>query len=284
MKKGFFKKILSTSIAASLCLGMVACGGTENKAESSKGEKNLLEEIKSKGKIVLGTSADYPPYEFHAEIDGKDTIVGFDIDIAKEIANDLGVDLEIQDMKFDSLVPALQAGSIDMVVSGMNPTPERAEVVDFSDIYYKAKHGILIKKSDKDTYKTKDDFEGLTVGVQKGTIQEELANTQMDGCNVKGLGKVPDLVLELLSGNAKAVVMEIPVADANAKANDELYVIEEPGFELDNEEEGSAIAVPKGSKELVDSIDNTIKRLIAEGKIDAFIVNANEVMDKEQAK
>lgn len=284
MKKGFFKKILSTSIAASLCLGMIACGGTENKSEGSKGEKNLLEEIKSKGKIVLGTSADYPPYEFHAEIDSKDTIVGFDIDIAKEIANDLGVELEIQDMKFDSLVPALQAGSIDMVVSGMNPTPERAEVVDFSDIYYKAKHGILIKKSDKDTYKTKDDFDGLTVGVQKGTIQEELANTQMEGCNVKGLGKVPDLVLELLSGNAKAVVMEIPVADANAKANDELYVIEEPGFELDNEEEGSAIAVPKGSKELVDSINNTIKRLIAEGKIDAFIVNANEVMDKEQAK
>ncbi|MGL4990759.1 MAG: transporter substrate-binding domain-containing protein [Sarcina sp.] len=276
MKNNIFKKLLMTGISLSLAFGVIGCGG------ESAGSN--LENIKKNGKIVLGTSADYPPYEFHTEIDGKDTIVGFDIAIADEIAKDLGVKVEIQDMEFASLVPALQAGTVDMVISGMNPTKERAEVVDFSKIYYKAKHGILIKAENKDTFKTKDDFNGQAVGVQKGTIQEELANTQMEGTTVKGLGSVPDLVLEVLSGNTAGVVMEVPVASANAKANDKLYVIEDPKFELVNEEEGSAIAVPKGSTELMDAINKTIDRLVAEGKIDTFIVEANDLMEKEQAR
>lgn len=288
MKKGIVKKLMALTMATSLCFGMAACGGSDssNKSEGSAGdkaEKTLLGEIKDRGTLVLGTSADYPPYEFKVSLDGKETIVGFDIDIAKEVAKDLGVELEIRDMEFDSLVPALQAGAVDMVISGMNPTQERAEVVDFSDIYYKAKHGILIKKADVDTYKTKDDFKGKTVGVQKGTIQEDLANTQMEGSVVKGLGKVPDLILELISGNAQAIVMEIPVAMANANANDKLYVIEEPGFELENEEEGSAIAVPKNSPELIEAVNKTIARLVSEGKIDTFIVDANTLMEKEHA-
>lgn len=276
MKNNTLKKFLMTSISLSLAFGVIGCGGDSTASN--------LENIKDKGKIVLGTSADYPPYEFHTEVDGKDTIVGFDIAIADEIAKDLGVKVEIQDMEFASLVPALQAGTVDMVISGMNPTKERAEVVDFSKIYYKAKHGILIKADNKDKFKTKDDFNGQAVGVQKGTIQEELANTQMEGTSVKGLGSVPDLVLEVLSGNTAGVVMEVPVASANAKANDKLYVIEDPKFELVNEEEGSAIAVPKGSTQLMEAINKTIDRLVEEGKIDTFIVEANDLMEKEQAR
>ena len=287
MKKGIIKKLMAITMATSLSLGFMACGANESK-ESGSGEavaeKTIVEEIKESGKLVLGTSADYPPYEFHADINGKDTIVGFDIEIAKEVAKDLGVELVLQDMKFDSLVAALQSGTVDMVISGMNPTPERAEAVDFSDIYYKAEHGILIRAEDKDKFKTKDDFNGKNVGAQKGSIQEDLANTQVEGSVVKGLGKVPDLIMELISGNSDAVVMEIPVADANAGANDKLFVIQEPGFELDETEQGNSVAMPKDSPELVEIVNKTIERLVSEGKIEQYIVEANELMEKTVAE
>ncbi|MGL5576140.1 MAG: transporter substrate-binding domain-containing protein [Sarcina sp.] len=277
MKKGIVKKLMALTMATSLCMGMFACG-------QGATEKTALDDIKDKGKIVLGTSADYPPYEFRAEINGKNEIVGFDVEIAKEVAKDLGVELVIQDMKFDTLVAALQSGTIDFIVSGMNPTPERQNAVDFSDIYYKAEHGIVIKKENKDKLKTKDDFKGLVVGAQKGSIQEDLANNQMDGVKFRGLGKVPDLMLEMLGGTMDGAVMEIPVAKANVSANPSLYVIENPGFELDETEKGSAIAVQKNSPELLEQINKTINRLVKEGKIESFIVDANKLMEKEQAK
>ena len=284
MMSGVMKKILAVSVLVGMTVALVSCGGAEKSEKAGAAAENRLDKIKESGKIVLGTSADYPPYEFHATIDGKDTIVGFDIEIGKEIAKDLGVELEIKDMKFDGLTAALQAGTIDMAISGMNPTPERQKAVDFSEIYYKAEHGIVIKEENKDKFKTKDDFSGKKVGVQKGSIQEELALTQMKGAEVKGLGKVPDLVMELVSGNADAVVMEIPVAKANAKANKGLYVIENPNFELDESEKGSAVAMPKDSKELVGAINKTIDRLVKENKIEKYIVDSNELMEKEQAK
>ena len=93
---------------------MVGCGSNAKK-ESTSSNTSALEAIKSKGKLVIGTSADYPPYEFHKEVDGKDQIVGFDIEIAKQFAKDLGVELEIKDMAFDGLLVALQADKVDMV-------------------------------------------------------------------------------------------------------------------------------------------------------------------------
>lgn len=116
------KKIFSLVLAMFMMLSLVGCNKNQNTTVDELGK------IKKAGKIVLGTSADYPPYEFHKVIDGKDEIVGFDIEIAKQIAKDLGVELEIKDMKFDGLLAALQAGKIDFIVSGMTPTEERKRV------------------------------------------------------------------------------------------------------------------------------------------------------------
>lgn len=281
MKMGLVKKICAVALVGIMGIVGVSCGASTSEEEVAKSK---VEQIKQNGKIVLGTSADYPPYEFHANIDGKDTIVGFDIEIAKEIAKDLGVELEIQDIKFDTLIAALQANTVDMVISGMNPTPERKKAVDFSEIYYKAEHGILIKADKKDVYKTKEDLAGKNVGAQKGSIQQELVETQMQDSTFKPLVKVPDLILELKSGNSEAVVMEVPVAKAIAKANPDLYVIENPGFELDQSEQGSAIGMPKGSDDLVKEVNKTLERLVNEGLVDKYIVEANELMEKTGAQ
>lgn len=125
-------------------------------------------------KLVLGTSADFAPYEFHKVIDGKDQIVGFDISIAKEIAADLGAELVIEDMGFDGLLPALQSGRVDMVISGMTPTDERKQSIDFSDTYYKSKQVIMIRNADKDKYPTMADLENEKIGVQKAPFRKRL--------------------------------------------------------------------------------------------------------------
>ena len=135
MKNGIIKKLIAVAAVATIAISMVGCGSNAKK-ESTNSNTSALEAIKSKGKLVVGTSADYPPYEFHKEIDGKDQIVGFDIEIAKQFAKDLGVELEIKDMAFDGLLVALQADKVDMVFAGMTPTDERKQNADFSDIYY----------------------------------------------------------------------------------------------------------------------------------------------------
>jgi ABC-type amino acid transport substrate-binding protein len=173
--------------------------GTDINEPPADDESPKIKEIKQAGKIVLGTSADYPPYEFHKEIDGKDTIVGFDIEIAKAIAKDLGVELEIKDMDFDGLLLALNAGKVDFVIAGMTPDPERD--VEFSKIYYNALQGLLVHADNKDVYKTIDDLTGKRIGAQKGAIQEKLAKKEIKDLKLKALNKIPDLVLEVKHKN-----------------------------------------------------------------------------------
>jgi len=251
----------------------------ENNQEGTQEEvsKTKLEEIKEKGKIVLGTAADYPPYEFHKEINGKDEIVGFDIEIAKVIADELGVELEIKDMKFDGLLAALVADNIDFIIAGMVPKPERKEVVDFSIPYYAAEQKMLIRAADADKYKSPEDFKGVTVGAQKATVQEEIALNQIPGSEYKGLSKITDLVLELKNGKIEGIVLVSPVAAAYAKQNEDLVV---PDFSF-GKEDGVAIAVNKGNEDLLESINNTLEKLLDEGKIDEFINEATLLAEEE---
>lgn len=175
MKKGLIKKVLVSALLGIMTMGLVGCGSADNK-EISENKNDLLKTIQEKGKVVVGMSADYAPYEFHyIDESGKDVIGGFDVDIANEIAKKIGVELAIQEMDFDALVAALPAGKIDLVISGMNPTEERAKVVDFSEIYYNSKHGVLVRTEDVDKYKTFSDLEGAKVGAQLGSTQEQIA-------------------------------------------------------------------------------------------------------------
>lgn len=248
----------------------------EEPAAEEPAATNLLETIKASGKLRVGTSADYPPYEFHKIVDGKDTIIGFDIEIVKAIAADLGVELVITDMGFDGLLTALQSGNIDMVIAGMTPTPERTEAVDFSDIYYTAVQKVIVRAEDAATYTTIDSLAGKKVGAQLGAIQEGVVKDQMPQSELRALSKLPDLILDLKAGNVEAVVVEEPVAKAYIAANPELVLADVP---LAQDEAGSAIAMPKGSAELVEAVNATLARLTQEGKIDQFVTDATNAME-----
>ncbi|WP_252229361.1 ABC transporter substrate-binding protein [Clostridium sp. ZBS15] len=278
MNKGLLKKLGLVVAIGAMAISIIGCSGNKN-TEGSKGSKesaSVLESIKQKGKLVVGTSADYPPYEFHKEVDGKDQIVGFDISMAKSLAEDLGVELQINDMDFDGLLIALQAGKVDMVFAGMTPTDERKENADFSDIYYTAKHGFIVRKGEEGNIKSLDDLKDKKIGVQKGSIQERLANDKIPDAEKKALGKVTDLVLDLKNNKVDAILVELPVAEFNCEKNSDIALTD---VILEDSEGGSAIAMNKGSDDLKSEINKTIQKLKDEGKIDQFVIEANDMVE-----
>jgi arginine/lysine/histidine transporter system substrate-binding protein len=265
MKK--LKSLLVYTFVLVLAMALVGC--------SSKEDVSKLQQIKDKGVLVVGTSADYPPYEFHKEIDGKDTIVGFDMAIAQEIANDLGVKLEIKDMKFDGLLGALTSGNIDMVAAGMTPTEDRQKNADFSKIYYTGQNVIIVNKANVDKYKTIEDLKDLKIGAQKSSIQEQFAKDEIKATNIKSLSKIQDLVLELNNGNVDAVVLSSNTADSYLKNYDKLTLA---NIELASGDEGSAMAFKKSEdKELINEVNKTLDKLMKEGKVEQFVDEATKL-------
>lgn len=275
MKKSL---IMCTAILAGLW-ALMGCSPTK--------ENTRVQAVQKAGKIILGTSADYPPYEFHAQIDGEDTIVGFDVALANEIAKDLGVTLEIKDMDFDGLLAALASGNVDFVIAGMTPSEERRMNVDFSDIYYFAEHGVVIRTADESLYSVApDSLKDRMIGAQRGAIQVSLAKTRIKGVaeaeaenphpQVKELGKLPDLIMELKNKKIDAVVVELPVARSYFKANSDLVLA---SYTFLDDDGGSAVAVKKGEKALVEAINKTILRLQDEGRIEAFVAEASELVE-----
>ena len=274
MKKGLMKIVIAAVMLGVMTMGFVGCGASSNKA-SDNNSTDLLETIQEKGKLVVGMSADYAPYEFHyIDENGKDVIGGFDVDIANEIADAIGVELVIQEMDFDALVSALPAGKVDVVISGMNPTEERAKVVDFSDIYYNSQHGILVRAEDADKYKTFADLEGAKVGAQLGSTQEQIAKAEIPNADLQLLANVNNLILELKSGKVDAIVMEKPVAEMAVKNNPDLAV-GEPTYE--EKTGGNAVGVAKNNPELLAKINEVINELNESGKMDDYILKANEL-------
>jgi ABC-type amino acid transport substrate-binding protein len=276
MKSGIIKKIVAVAAVATIAISMVGCGSSTKK-ESTNSNASALEAIKSKGKLVVGTSADYPPYEFHKEIDGKDQIVGFDIEIAKQLATDLGVELEIKDMAFDGLLVALQADKVDMVFAGMTPTEERKQNADFSDIYYSATQRFILRSGDETSIASMDDLKGKKIGVQKGSIQEGIAKENFDAANIKSLDKVTDLVLDLKNNKVDAILVELPVAQINVEKNSGIAIADK--LEVKDPTGGAAIAMKKGSTELQTEVNKTIKKLNDENKIKQFALEANKLAD-----
>ncbi|MDO4457680.1 ABC transporter substrate-binding protein/permease [Ligilactobacillus murinus] len=238
-----------------------------------------LEDIKKSGKLVVGLSADYPPYEFTAKVDGKTEYVGIDIEIAKKLAKDLGVKLEIKNMSFDSLLVALETNKVDAIISAMNPTPERKASVDFSDIYYSGKQYIVINKKDASKYKNLADFKGQTVGAQNGSLQYNLVKDQMPGTTVKGLSKLNNLVLALQSGKINGIAMEEPTAKAYVANNNQLLAFD-PGFSVNSDQTGSAIAFRKNSPALVAAANKTLAQIKKQNLLDTkYVPEAAKYME-----
>ncbi len=271
MKK--IKKSIMITLVGTLTFGVV--GYTSSKEDSSE-HLTQLEQVKKEGTLVVATSADYPPYEFHKEIDGKDTIVGFEMSMADAIAKELGVKLEIKDIKFDGLLPALKSGNIDMVIAGMSPTEERKKAVNFTDVYYNGEHTVLIKKENSNKYKSIEDLKNAKIGVQKSSLQEQIAVDVLQATNIKGLSKISDVVLELENGNVDAVVLSKETTKGYLKQYPNIM---DANVDLGSDNtEGSAIAINKSEdNSLVEETNKIINKLVKENKINEFVEEATKL-------
>ncbi len=240
-----------------LAIGVLAaCGAKEDDANNSNADSSTDKQV-----LKVGTSADYAPFEYVDAAKGEE-IIGFDIDLIKLVGEKIGVDMQVQDMDFNSLVPALQAGKIDVVISGMTPNPEREKVVDFSDQYNETEQVIIVKKDSG--IKKEADLAGKKVGVQTASIQENLGNeiAKKVDVSVEGRTRIPEIIQDMMSKRLDAGILEGGVAKGYLKTNDQLaaFPVEE------QPEDFKAIAVPKGSN-LKEKINKALKELAEEGKI-----------------
>ncbi|WDF83828.1 ABC transporter substrate-binding protein/permease [Lacticaseibacillus pabuli] len=259
-------------------LAILAVFGIMASQQTSAATDNSLQRIKDKGTIIMGTSPDYAPYEFLVNVAGKNRVEGMDVEVGKQIAKDLGVKLVIKQMDFDQLLVALETNKVDMVLSGMSPTNERAKSVDFSHVYYKGGQDILVNKADAKLYtKGHVALQNKNVGAQTGSLQYQLAKKQIKNVHVKGLSKVTDLILALKSHKVDAVNVEKPVAEAYA-ANDNQLVAINGKYDLGSDMQGTAIGFHKGSKTLVTAVNKTVDKINAEDKTKDYLHTAGKYM------
>lgn len=278
------KKLLATGLAAIMVMGLVGCSSSKGSsssassdASSSATKTEKLQQIKDAGVLKVGTSAEYSPYEFHKVVDGEDKIVGFDDFVVQEIAKDMGVKVEYEDMDFDGLLGALQADKVDIVLAGMTPDEKRKKSVDFSDIYYTNSNVCIVTKGKEDTIKKSEDLKDLKVGVQKGTTQADYVTNTLGISDATQLKKIPDLMLELQNGKIDVIVTGKAVAEINVKKYDNIAI----GNTTVGDEvaETAAAAIKKSGNgvdntSFVKSVNDTIKRLQDSGDMDKYMQEA----------
>lgn len=266
-----FKKLLLTFFGLVAVVALTACGASN--------AKDMQDKVKEKKKLVVAVSPDYAPFEFKALIDGKDTVVGADIELARAIADELGVKLEISSMSFDNVLSSIKTGKADIAISGLSYTKERAKVYDFSDAYYKTENAILIRKSDLSKYTSLAAFNKAKVAVQKGTIEEGLAKDQLKQSNITSLTSMGEAVNELKSGQVDAIDLEKPVAEGYISQNNDL-VLAKVALKT-GEGDAKAVALPKDSGKLVKTVNKVIKKLKKEGKYKQFISDAVKLTGRQ---
>ena len=231
-------------------------------ASAAEADGPVMAKIKSSGKLVVGTEAQYAPYEFK-DLDAN--FVGCDMFLAQKIADALGVKLEIVDMSFDGIIPAVQAGQVDLGIAAFTNTPERAEVIDFSDLYETSMQYLVVAAGNVDKYATKEALAGLKVGAQKGTIQSQLITKALPDSKLFELDKYPELALEVTVGNIAGLVVDSAVGDSIvANSNGALAV---SNFEFSAEEAsfGKSVVISKGNEDLVAAVNEAIAAVLADG-------------------
>jgi polar amino acid transport system substrate-binding protein len=227
-------------------------------AGCSSQEQGTWQKIEKEGKLVVGMSADYKPFEYH---DKGDNIVGFDVDVLKEVSKKLNLKLELKDTAWDGIIPGLQAKKYDLIMSAMTITEERKKAVDFSESYFNAGQIIAVLDGNNNI-KSVEDLKGKKVGVQLGTTAD-LEASEMEGVEVKRYEKIPQAFIELNNGRVDAVAADLPVVAKYTLEHSGVKIVGEP-FTTEN----FGIAMRKGDTELLEKINTAVAELKQDGTYD----------------
>lgn len=240
------RKLLLCAVLVLFGLGSLACAST-------------LDEIKARGKIYIGTDATYPPMEFRDE---NGEIVGFDIDLGRAIAEELGVEAVFIDTAWDGIFPALDAGKFDIIISSTSITEERLKSKEMSDPYYVTSQAIAVRK-DNDTIKGPEDLKGKIVAVQIGTTGD-LAVSEMEGVTVKRFDTIDKAYMEVLNRRADAVVNDLSEVAYRMKMLPDMKIV----ATFREGEEKYGVTMRKGDLELLAAINEALRKIKESGKYD----------------
>lgn len=264
------KKIVSIVLAAVLMFSFAGCG---KKAENSENSSNVLK---------VGMECNYAPYNWSQADDSNGAVPiknvdnmytnGYDVQVAQKIAKALGKELEIYSYEWDSLIPGVQSGKLDMIIAGMSPTDERKEKIDFSDNYYISNLVIVTKKAGLSDVKTIADLKGKKIAAQSGTFHLQ-ALTEQTEANVNELADFSTMLMALSAGTVDGYVAEEPTAMSVCLDQSYDYVPlvnNDTGFKVKDDDVSIAVGVKKGS-ELREQINTVLKDLDSDAQKDLML-------------
>lgn len=271
------KKMLALSMAVLMAASLAGCSSGEKKtetaaaaseagSEAAESEAETAEEEKAEegktaegGTLIMGTNATFPPYEYYE----GDEIVGIDVEIAQAIGEKLGMEVTVEDMEFDALIPALASNKVDIVAAGMTVTPERQESVNFTDTYATSAQVIIVKQGSD--IASSEDLNGKILGVQMGTTGDMLAS-EIEGAQVERFNKYFEAIQSVLQGKIDAVIIDNAPAKAFAEKDENLVILDEA---LSSED--YAMAINKDNTELLEQVNAAIAELDEEGTLDEIV-------------
>ena len=283
MKK--LNKILSLALALIMVLALCACSSqsasapaAEAPAEAAPAEaapaeaaadNGVLDTIKAEGVLYVALSPDFAPMEFvDASKEGQEQFVGFDVSLAKYLAEYLGVELVIEPLSFDACQTAVYTGAVPMSISGFSWTEERAENYELSDEYIAGENEteqvILIKAEDAEKYTTAEDFNGLDVGAQIASLQMDYLTAQIPEANPITIGDINTGILELKSDNIVGLAVAVGNAKSIIASNPELAICEWQ-FDVDLAHENNVVMITKGETALLDVVNEALAKAKADG-------------------
>ena len=267
MKK--MKKLFCAALAAAMLMAtMSGCGSSQNR----------LEKILESGKLVLATSPDFAPLEFEDLSSGEAQYVGSDIELAKYIAEKLGVELEISAMDFSAVQAAIPSGQADIAISGFARTEERAQNMELSTPFNITEDGgqtVLVAKGQGANYTAAEDFSGLQIGAQNGSLQYNLVSSQLpEDVEIVPVGSLNDGVLMLETGKIDALASDLSNAELLLESHDG---IETTDFMFEYSSEGNVAAVKKGETELIEAVNEIIEEVNELGLYEQWKDEATEL-------
>ena len=274
------KKLAIILIILAISLPVFAAAAAEQATTTTDYSSMSLEQLKAaittvnKGKFTVATSPDFAPYEFYAIAeDGTPTLAGFDMSLAQYIADFLGLELEVIPMDFDGTIMEVQNKNVDAGLAGYSPAPERAEVMEFSSVYYTGGQSFVTTKANADKFKSLEDTnkKEVSVAAQVGSIQMGLASTYSPNADIIALSKVTDIIAELLTGKIDGAYIETVVAQSYQQNYPDLEIV----CAVPYDEEGSVVGISKGNLALLEGVNRAIEQALSDGNMGAFVDEAN---------